>query len=159
MFKSLFLVVVMMFLSACGFHLADKGEFSSELNYTYVDATYANKDLHRSIEKNLRANGLNVSSKEEATAMLTVLSEETDKEVLTLDNDGKAREYELLLRVKFNVQRPDKSILLKEQSIELSRDFVFEKSDLLGANEEEEALYKEMRSDAARLIMYRLQTI
>ena len=79
--------------------------------------------------------------------------------MLTLDSDGKAREYELSLNVTFNVKRPDNSYLLREQSVSLNRDFVFDKRNLLGANEEEQQLFSEMRSDAAKLIVYRLQTI
>ena len=87
------------------------------------------------------------------------MREETEREVLTVDSDGKAREYELMLRITFEVTRPDNSILLKQQVIDISRDFVFEKSSLLGANEEEKELFKEMRNDAAKLVVYRLQTI
>ena len=90
---------------------------------------------------------------------LQILNEETEKVVLTVDNDGKAREFELLLRITFDVKRSDNSILLDQQTIDLDRDFVFDKSDLLGTNEEEQELFNEMRNDAAKLIVYRLQTI
>jgi len=159
MMKYLFFSLLLVQLSACGFHLADQGEFSPQLNHTYVQAPTINKQLVQSIEKNIRANGLNVAASEEATAILHVLNEEKEKSVLTLDNDGKVREYELLLKVDFEVRGSDKNILLNKQSIELSRDFVFDKSDLLGANEEEQDLFNEMRNDVARLIIYRLQTI
>ncbi len=79
--------------------------------------------------------------------------------ILTVDNDGKAREYELILRVNFDVKGVDDSNLLNEQNISLSRDFVFDKSDLLGANEEEQKLFNEMRNDVAKLIVHRLQAI
>ena len=159
MFKSTIIVIVLLLLNACGFHLASEGEFSGELNNTYVEAVSSSKVLVRLVEKNLRSNNINVVPEQEATAKLRVLNEETEKVVLTLDNDGKAREYELLLRITFEVQRADKSFLLKQQIIDLNRDFVFDKSDLLGANEEEQELFNEMRNDAAKLIIYRLQTI
>ena len=79
--------------------------------------------------------------------------------MLTFDSDGKAREYELILKVTFEVRGPNNSYFLKDQSISLNRDFVFEKGDLLGANEEEQQLFSEMRNDVAKLIVYRLQTI
>lgn len=159
MFKSSFFIISIFALSACGFHLASEGEFSDELSNTHVEAISSSKELVRLVEKNLRSNNINVVSEQEATARLRVLNEETEKVVLTLDNDGKAREYELLLKITFEVQRADKSYLLKQQVIDLNRDFVFDKSDLLGANEEEQELFSEMRNDAAKLIIYRLQTI
>ena len=84
------------------------------------------------------------------------MQEETEKVVLTVDSDGKAREFELLLRITFEVKRPDNTVLLGQQVIDLNRDFVFDKSDLLGANEEEQELFSEMRKDAAKLIVYRI---
>ena len=143
----------------CGFHLAGSGDFSSSLDNTSVQSAASSRELVRLIEKNLKSNQINVVGIDQATALINILFEETEKVVLTVDSDGKAREYELILKVTFDAKRPDKSFLLREQSISLNRDFVFDKSDLLGANEEEQQLFSEMRRDAAKLIVYRLQTI
>ena len=167
MYKKLFailasnLIVVLMvgLIQGCGFHLAGQGEFSSELKNTHIQGSSSSNEMLRLLEKNLRYNQINVVDAENATALLRILNEETEKEVLTVDSDGKAREYELLLRITFEVKRSDNTILLKPQEIDLNRDFVFDKRDLLGANEEELELFNEMRNDAAKLIVYRLQTI
>ena len=159
MTKSIFILIPFLLITGCGFHLAGEGEFSDELRNTHIEALSSSRDLIRLIDKNLRSNNINVVSEQAATAKLRILNEETEKTVLTLDNDGKAREFELILRVNFEVKHADKSSLLDQQVIEINRDFVFDKSDLLGANEEEQELYNEMRNDAARLIVYRLQTI
>ena len=143
----------------CGFHLAGSGDFSSSFDNTSVQSAASSRELVRLIEKNLKSNQINVVGIDQATALINVLRDETEKVVLTLDSDGKAREYELSLNVIFNVKRPDNSYLLREQSVSLNRDFVFDKRNLLGANEEEQQLFSEMRSDAAKLIVYRLQTI
>ena len=157
--KLVSLLLVLSLINNCGFHLAGEGEFSSEIKNTHVRAQSSSKELVRLLEKNLRSNHVNIVDAESATALLQILSEETERVVLTLDNVGKAREYELLLKITFEVKRPDNSILLEPQIIDLNRDFVFNKSDLLGANEEEQELFSEMRNDAAKLIVYRLQTI
>lgn len=154
-------IITASLMQGCGFHLAGQGEgrFSSEINNTHIQASSSSNEMLRLLEKNLRHNKINVVDAENATAWLRILKEETEREVLTVDSDGKAREYELLLRVTFEVMKPDKTTLLKRQVIAISRDFVFEKSELLGSNEEEQKLFNEMRADAAKLIVYRLQTI
>ncbi len=157
--KYIFVFYILLLMCGCGFHLAGQGEYSNEVSNTHVQATSSSKELIRLLEKNLRSNKINVVEAEKATAFLHILNEETEREVLTLDNDGKAREYELLLKITYEVKRPDNSSLLKKQTINLNRDFVFDKSDLLGANEEEQDLFNEMRNDAAKSIVYRLQTI
>jgi len=146
-------------MSGCGFHLAGEGEFASELDYTHINSASSSKELLRLLDKRLRANQINIVDVDNATALLQILNEETEKVVLTVDNDGKAREFELLLRITFAVKRADNSILLDQQTIDLNRDFVFDKSNLPGTNEEEQELYNEMRNDATKLIVYRLQTI
>ncbi len=159
MFKYIQIALISLVIYGCGFHLAGEGTFADELNNTNIQATASSKEFLRLLEKNLRNNQINVVDIEHATAILRILNEEDDKSVLTVDNDGKAREFELLLRIKFDVRRPDNTILLNQQAIEINRDFVFDKDDLLGTNEEEQELFSEMRRDAAKLIMYRLQTI
>jgi len=94
-----------------------------------------------------------------ASALLRLLNEETDRAVISLDNDGKAREFELLLRITFEVKGSENKVILAKQNIKLNRDFVFDVNNLLGANEEEEKLFDEMRRDAARLIINRLKNI
>ncbi len=157
--KFVLLFLIILLAQACGFHLAGEGEFSDELSNTHIQAFSSSRDLIRLVEKNLRSNQINIVNEDDATALLRILNEETERVVLTLDSDGKAREFELLLKINFDVIRPDNSILLNKQNIELKRDFVFDKNDLLGTNEEEQELYNEMRNDATKLMVYRLQTI
>ena len=150
---------LVLILPACGLHLAGDGEFSSKLDKTYVQSPRSSRELARYLKNNLRSNHISVVEQDQATAIINLLFEQTERVVLTLDSDGKAREYELILNVTFDVKNPDNSVLLNQQNIVLNRDFVFDKSNLLGANEEEKQLFSEMRYDAARIIVYRLQDI
>lgn len=159
MYKLIQITIISSLLYGCGFHLAGEGNFATELNNTHIQSTSSSNEMLRLLEKNLRSNQINVVDAESATALLRILHEETEKVVLTVDSDGKAREFELLLRITFEVKRVDNTVLLDQQVIDLNRDFVFDKSDLLGTNEEEQELFSEMRNDAAKLIVYRLQTI
>ena len=159
MYKYFQIVFLVLLLQGCGFHLASEGVFSDELSNTHIQGALASKVMLRALEENLKSNQINVVAVESATALLRILNEETEKVVITVDSDGKAREFELLLRITFEVMRLDNTALLEKQMISLNRDFVFDKSDLLGTNEEEQDLFNEMRKDAAKLIVYRLQTI
>ncbi len=157
--EPIYLFVLLNMLYACGFQLAGSGNFSSSLDKSSVQSAASSQDLARLVEKNLKTNQIDIVAVEQATALINILHEKTEKVVLTLDSDGKALEYELILQVSFDVKNPDNSYLLREQSISLNRDFLFDKRDLLGSNEEAQRLFDEMRSDVAKLIVYRLQTI
>jgi Rare lipoprotein B len=157
--KYLQIILLASLLAGCGFRLAGQGNIPDELNNTHVQNVSANKKMVSLVEMNLRANQINVVPADNASALLRLLNEETDRAVISLDNDGKAREFELLLRITFEVKGSENKVILAKQNIKLNRDFVFDVNNLLGANEEEEKLFDEMRRDAARLIINRLKNI
>lgn len=147
-------------LAGCGFRLAGSGDDSpGRLENVSVHGTDSSHELVHFIQGYLKSRQINVVEPDQAAVLLHILSEETKKEVLSLDRDGKAREYDLLLNISFDVKRPDNSHLLTEQSIGLNRVFVFNKQEVLGSNEEERQLLGEMRRVAAQLIVRRLQAI
>jgi outer membrane lipopolysaccharide assembly protein LptE/RlpB len=50
-------------------------------------------------------------------------------------------------------------MLLKNQTISLTRDFAFNENNVLGKAAEAELLREDIEDDLARLILYRLQAI
>ncbi len=158
-------ILLMLILSAmlpgCGFRLAGSGdgESSSGLKTVSVHNTGSSHALAHFTREYLKSNRIDVVEPEQAAVQLEILSEITGKEVLTLDRDGKAREFDLVLNIAFDVKRTDTDYSLTEQSISLNRVFVFDKRDVLGSAEEEQQLLDEMRKDAAKLIVYRLRAI
>jgi LPS-assembly lipoprotein len=159
MYKIILVILLSSMLTGCGFHMAGKGTYSNELSKTQIQGPASSRELLLLLEKRLRSNQINVVEDEAATAIIRILDEVRDKTTLSVDAQGKAREYELLLKVTYEVKKPDNTTLLPQETIDINRDFVFNKSDLLGTNEEEKDLYNEMRNDAAKLIVYRLQAI
>ena len=88
-----------------------------------------------------------------------MLYEKKSKDILSVDENGKVREYELILQVGIKLSDADGEVIIRNQEIRLSRDFLFEINDVLGKSSEREQIYQEMREDIARLIIYRLQAI
>jgi len=155
----IFISVFILVLSSCGYKLAGSGDFSSSLENTSVQAAVSSRELVRNIEKHLKSNEINIVEMNEASAIINILNEQTDRIVLSLDNDGKVREFELILNVTYDVKRADDTYMLNEQEISLNRDFVFNKTNLLGSDEEQQEVFSEMRDDAAKVIVFRLQQI
>ena len=159
--RALSTLVFLVTLSACGFHLAGTmGNLSDDLNNISVQGMSDGLMLAGLVERHLTSNRVNVVAANQATMLINVVDEETSKVVLSVDSDGKAREYELIFKASFEVKKPDGSNLLPDkQYINLRRDFVFDKNNILASNEEEQELFDEMRDEAAKFIIYRLQTI
>lgn len=155
---SIFLLVAL--LSACGFHLRGAAELSPELARTHITGVSEYSNFAISLRQQLRANGIEiVEDVRQATAVLSVTQNRTGRRVLSVDDDGKVREFELFTTLSFEVKDKDQKLLLKNQTITLTRDFVFDQTDVLGKAEEAEFLQEDMEQDIIRLMFYRLQTI
>lgn len=146
-------------LSACGYRLAGKADLDPIFASTHVSYQGRGSAMAELIEKQFEANQYKIVALEDASAIIDVLYEKTDREILSLDEDGKVREYELILRVGVSVKDGEGKILIRNQDVRLTRDFLFEIDQLLGKASEERQIYQEMRADASRLILYRLQAI
>lgn len=146
-------------ISSCGYKLAGSGEFASSLDNTSVQGAVPSRELTRYIEKHLISNDINVVDANQASAIITILNEETDRTVISLDDEGKVREFELILNIEYEVKSAGGSTLMSSKKININRDFVFNKTNILGSEQEQQNMYSEMRDDAARVIVYRLQQI
>ena len=153
------LAVALLFTSlvqGCGFHLAGDSVTQGVMKDLVVQDEGASHELVQFIRGYAGADKNDAVALGPAVIYLDIVSEGTEKEVLSLDPRGKAREYDLLLKITFDVKRADSTNLLPRQGLHLSRVFVFDKHDVLGSAEEEERLLQEMRKDAARLIVQRI---
>ncbi|MCL4315318.1 MAG: LPS assembly lipoprotein LptE, partial [Gammaproteobacteria bacterium] len=68
-------------------------------------------------------------------------------------------EFELVYTVNFDVQDKDGKALTDRQTIRLTRDFVFDETQVLGKEAEESVLREGLRRDAAGQILRRVQAL
>jgi LPS-assembly lipoprotein len=155
----LIIIIVFSLLSGCGYRLAGKADLDPVFESTHVSYQGRGQAVAQLLEKQFKANKYELVSAEQASAIVEVLYENADRNILAVDEDGKVREYELILSVGVDVKDSEGKQLVSNQQVRLTRDFLFDINDVLGKGSEERAIYQEMRSDAARLILYRLQAI
>lgn len=157
--KIIIVLVSIFLLSNCGYHLAGKAELDPIFENTHVAYQNNGRRVAELLEKQFEVNGVNLVATEKASVLVNVLYEVTNREVLSLDEEGKVREYELILRTAVDVRDTEGKLLIKGSEIRLTRDFLFDIDEVLGKANEEQQIYQEMREDVARLIIYRLQAI
>lgn len=145
--------------AGCGYRLAGKADLDPVFESTHVSYQNLGQKMAKLLEERFKANQIELVDQDEASALVTVLYEQTERDILSVDEEGKVREYELILTVGIDVQDSRGKKLINNQSVRLSRSFLFEISEVLGKTSEEQQIYDEMRADAARLIIYRLQAI
>ena len=155
----LIVVIAVSLLSSCGYRLAGKADLDPVFETTHVSYQGRGRLMAELLEEQFKANKYQLVEIDKASAVVDVLYEITERDILSLDEEGKVREYELILRVGVDVKDAEGKKLINNQEVRLSRDFLFEINELLGKSGEEGKIYQEMREDAARLIIYRLQAI
>ena len=90
---------------------------------------------------------------------LEIMEEKNEKNILSLSGGGKVREYELYYWVTYRWRPASSELWGPAQSIEQRRDFSYDDTQTLAKEGEEARLYNDMRSDAAREIMRRLNAV
>lgn len=145
-------------VSGCGFHLRGAVELPPSFDKTYIDAAGVDRKMVRSLSQSLRASGVQVvSDREEAGAGLA-LRQQYARRPLSMDDNADVREFELVYQVYFQVRSATGETLLREQQVQLYRDYTYDKNDILGKSEEEENIREDMMRDAVQQVMRRLET-
>ncbi|HTD04585.1 LPS assembly lipoprotein LptE [Undibacterium sp.] len=155
-FASLFALALM--LSACGF--AMRGAVSFPFKSIYVGFGEASP-LGSELKRNIRANGHTIitSSPNDAEVILDVLAENREKVILSLNSQGRVREYNLQYTFRFRVRDKAGKELLAPTDIALKRNISFNESQVLAKEAEEAVLYRDMQTDLVQQIMRRLAVL
>jgi LPS-assembly lipoprotein len=145
-------------LAACGFRL--RGSQTLPIETLYL-ALPVNSPVGAEITRVVRAstNARVVPDRKEAQAIFELLGEEREREVLSVNAQGRAREYQLRLRATFRVIAPNGTELIAPTALIARRDIAFNESELLAKESEEALLYRDMQSDLVRQMVSRLKGI
>lgn len=145
-------------MSACGFHL--RGAASLPLQTIFIEQTAAptaSADIARAIRTGTSTRV--IEDRAAAQAILQLSNEATEKRILSLNEAGRVRAFELFYRVTFRLHDGKEKDLLPLQQIELRRDFTYNDQQILAKEAEESLLYANMRSDAVQQIIRRISAV
>jgi len=144
-------------LSGCGYKRAGKADLDPIFESSHVTFASGGRAMAQLVEEQLTANDADIVALDAADAIVNILYERRTREILSVDEEGRVSEYELILRVGLNVVDANGKVLINDQDFRLSRDFFFEIQEVLGT--EQRVIYEELRQDISRLIIYRLQAV
>lgn len=157
-------LAVALTVSACGFHLrGDGGHYTLPFPSIYVGLPESSP-LAIDLKRNIRANGGTtvVGAAKDADGVIEVLSnpEKTKtKTILSLNNNGRVRQYLLTYSIVFRVLDKQGKELLGPTSITLTRPIDFNETQLLAKEQEEALLYKDMQTDLVQQMMRRIAAV
>lgn len=143
-------------LSACGFQLRG----TADLAFKNVYIQGGKLSISRDLERTFKTNGVQIATKsEDAELLLEMVSENSQKRIMSLSGGGLVREFELIYLLSFRIREASNPIWGPVQTIRNRRDFSYNDNALLGKAEEEERLNADMRQDAIRDVLRRLTAV
>lgn len=163
-------LVLALNLNACGFQLRGAINLSSDMSPIYIEQNSL-FDLARELKSLLSSNKIDiVQNAQQSKSQLILVSENKGRRVLSVDGSGQAREYlisyavnfKIIIKPKKNIEEvadPVKQNPIFENSISVSRTWLFDPNAVLAVTNEAEILYNDMRREAARMILLKLNAL
>jgi len=146
-------------LYACGFQLRGSINLSSDMSPIYIEQNSV-FDLAREIKTLLASNQIAmVDTASQSKSQLILLSDSKSQSVLSVDGSGQAREYLLSYKVNFVIKvnrNNETEAAAVPDSLTVNRTWLFDPDAVLAVTNEAELLYNEMRREAARLILLKI---
>lgn len=148
--------VSILFCVSCGFHLRGQIELPEKLSPLFLEPGTSDSDVYRELNNLFRANEIKLAdSITESAASLKIIKSSESSRILSVDSRGRAREYQLNLRIEYQLK--GNKISEVNKTVLLNRDLIFDPDSVLAINNERQVLYRDMNRDAARLILQQLQ--
>jgi LPS-assembly lipoprotein len=139
-------------LMACGFHLRGQGPNAS-LPFSSAKVI-GNGGAYQELSRLLGLMKVNLAASEPQVT-IQILSEGTDKQVLSVNSSGQVSEYRLYYRIRFSASQSG-TMLLEDNAISLQRNISWDENSVLSKESEEAALIREMQRDGASQIIRRI---
>lgn len=152
------LAAMITLLAACGFKLQTRAELPVEMQQTRLAIQSPYSEFARRLEILLEQNGVQVVTGAEGAATLEVPQNETRKEIQSIGDNARVREFLIRHTVQFRLLDADGKEMIPMQTFEQSRVYTFNEQDILAAEREDEFLRNDLADGLARMVVRRLGT-
>jgi len=149
------LLLTALLLGACGFHL--RGNAGMSFNSLYLEIPNPKTPFAAELRHALEASQVKLaSSAEQADVVLDIVSENSEKQILTLSSSGRVTEFRLIYRVSLRAYDHKKQDWIPPEEMKLYRDLTYDDTEVLAKEAEEATLVQSMHSEMAQQIIRRL---
>jgi LPS-assembly lipoprotein len=153
-FKATFLLISLLFISACGYHLRGSIDLPEGLKAIYLQNS--SNQLRKSFKQTLKSiDGKLVETQKESGITIQIVKEHLENRVLSLSNTGRINEVELVYSLHFMMLNKKGKPLKEKQEIIIRRDYFNDQGDVLAKNNEDQTIRTEMYDQAVQSIIQR----
>ncbi|MBD2780134.1 LPS assembly lipoprotein LptE [Xenorhabdus szentirmaii] len=155
---TLLLGLAVLVTAGCGFHLRGTTQIPKELQILQLSSGDPYGPLARAMRQQLRLNNVTIIDHGDASVpILKLMGDSENKETVSVFQDGKAAERQLVLNVDAQVLMPDGSIYPLRARVD--RSFFDNPLETLAKDAENELVKQEMREQIAHQLIRQLLTI
>ena len=142
-------------LSGCGFHL--RGPQALDFATVHINVP-EQSEFGAQLRRLIATTGTTRVEEDaaRAEARLQILANDRGREILSLTGAGKVREYQLVQVLRFQLLDRAGKALIPPTSLSARREYTFDDSQVLGKEQEEALLYRDMQNDLVQQLMRRL---
>lgn len=151
------LFIILFFITSCGFHLREPIQLAPSLQNIFIQTSDPYGQLTHHLQQTLKASNIQVSaSSKNATAVLDILKEDTNQELLSVGGTQLTRQYKLILTVTFQITDPNGKILVPPTTLSETSTLPIQSNQILGGSNEANNLFAQMRQAIVYNILNRL---
>ncbi|MEC9412006.1 MAG: LPS assembly lipoprotein LptE [Pseudomonadota bacterium] len=158
---SLMTGILMLTLTACGFHLRGEANVPESLKTIYIQGLNIRQDsFGLQLKRALTRNGIQVlDTYKEGAAVMTVVENVFDQNVLSVGSDAKVTEYELETRFSFKVSSPSGEPMSDVITVQARRDYQFDRNQLLAMSEQQQVIRDDLNKQMVQNVLRRLSAL
>ncbi|MFZ2973260.1 MAG: LPS assembly lipoprotein LptE [Ferribacterium limneticum] len=158
--RLLLALIIAVALAGCGFHLRGVGSGNLPYKAMYI-ALPDTADVNIWLQRYIKASGSTeiVEDAKTADAIFQQLGDSRLKTILSVNAQGRVREYRLQMTYTFRIVNQKGQVLVPPNEVALTRDISFDDSNILAKDLEENLLWRDMTNDLVNQIMRRLSII
>ncbi|MBP7080766.1 MAG: hypothetical protein KBA96_06620 [Rhodocyclaceae bacterium] len=152
----LFIAILLgLIVTACGFQL--RGAYSLPFATLYISLPESS-ELYAQIRRNVESGSSTrvINNSLAADASLTVVSDNSQKNILSLSAAGRVTEFELVRTFVFKLTDKSGTEMLGPSRIILRRELTFSDDQVLSKEAEELLLWRDIQNDLVQQLMRRL---
>ncbi|MDA7691204.1 LPS assembly lipoprotein LptE [Methylophilaceae bacterium] len=149
--KKLAVLGFILLISACGFQL--RGDIQA--NFDSISISGGTSNFNKTLQRKFRQAGISIKSTSEAEKIVDIIENKFTKTILTLTGTGAVSEYQLDYFVTYRFKSKDGPWNLPV-TIEASRIYTYDDSDILAKDEEEKRLVSGMEGQLIKTMATQL---
>ena len=138
-----------------------QGAFSAPagMERTYVATADRYSLFYRAFNAQLRAEDVELTDSDaDATAIFTIIADETGQRVLSVSARNVPTEYEVFYTITYSLDSGTNS-LMPRQTLTLTRDYTYDSTLVLGKAREEQLLREAIVDDLVHIVMKQMSTL